>query len=390
MENKNAITENVISVGEILISAISAGIKGEKFEFPQETDFEKLYKLAFNHRVAANIAPVVVTSALASDEIKSKFKKELFRTAARFDAQAQETKKISDAFSEKSIRHCFLKGIKVCDFYDRPETRFMLDMDVFVETEKFAEAENILERNGYEKSAFGDDKDTGYVKKPFFNIELHKELKYDYDKGYEYYKGASERMVSENGFALNMTNEDFYVYILSHTAHHFEVSGTGIKNVIDHYYLNKKLLPLCDKAVLRESLEKIGLTVFAERLDSLCRFWFEGEAQDEAIEKMAEFVILSGVFGNETNQYFSGISRGEYENKKSSYFLARLFPSAKALRPKYPVLEKAPFLLPLFWIVRIISSVFNAGRIKDEAKSVSAADTEKYSQHKIFMENMGL
>jgi electron transfer flavoprotein alpha subunit len=46
MENKNAITENVLSTGELLVKAIAAVIRGEDFEFPQGTDFEKLYKLA--------------------------------------------------------------------------------------------------------------------------------------------------------------------------------------------------------------------------------------------------------------------------------------------------------------------------------------------------------
>ena len=51
-----------------------------------------------------------------------------------------------------------------------------------------------------------------------------------------------------------MTNEDFYVYILSHTAHHFETAGTGIKTIIDHYYLKKKLKPLCNHQVLDKAL----------------------------------------------------------------------------------------------------------------------------------------
>ena len=390
MENKKETTENILKMGELLIGVLRAALNNAPFEFPENTDFEKLYKLAFSHRVAANAASAVIQCPLAPEEIKLKFKKELFRTAARYDAQKNETLEVSALFSEASIKHCFLKGIKVCSFYDNPETRFMLDMDVFIDEESFSDAEKILIGRGYEKATFGDDKDTGYVKKPFFNIELHKELKYDYDKGYEYYKGAFIRMVSENGFALNMTNEDFYVYILSHTAHHFEVSGTGLKNVIDHYYLNKKLLPVCNEAILRENLDKIGLSVFKKRLDSLCDFWFEGAESGEEIEKMAEFIILSGVFGNETNQYFSGVMRGDYSNKKSSYFLSRLFPSAEVISPKYPILKKHKYLLPLFWVARLFSSVFSFGKIKSEAMNVSQTDTKGFSEHKSFMEKMGL
>ena len=214
MENKELVRENIKKVGNTLVSAIKAGVKGESFTFPGDTDFEKLYNLAFSHRVVANIAPLVISCEDASAEIKAKFKKELFRTFSRYEAQAEEAKRISDAFSEREIMHCFLKGMKVCAFYDHPETRFMLDMDVFVDEKSFSAAEECLLSEGYEKISFADDKDTGYSKKPFYNIELHKQLKYDYDKGYEYYKGAMARMESENGFALNMKKEDFFVYIL--------------------------------------------------------------------------------------------------------------------------------------------------------------------------------
>ena len=88
------------------------------------------------------------------------------------------------------------------------------------------------------------------------NIEVHTELKYEYDAGFEYYKDAYKRLVKTgNGAELKMTNEDFYVYVLSHTAHHFSVSGTGLRSVIDHWYLRQKLLPLCDGAVLKEALK---------------------------------------------------------------------------------------------------------------------------------------
>ncbi len=390
MENKNIVTENILETGAVLIKAVAAQIADREYSFPSETDFEKLYKLAYSHRIAAVIAPLVLNCDFASADIKAKFKKELFRTAARYDAQTAETEKISSAFSQNNIKHCFLKGVKICAFHNQPETRFMLDIDVYVENLKLGEAEKILLENGYQKVTFTDDKDTGYTKKPFLNIELHKELKYDYDKGYEYYKGAFSRMVSENGFELNMKNEDFYVYILSHTAHHFEVSGTGIKNIIDHYYLSKKLKPLCNEGILKSNLDAIGLTEFSKNADMLCQYWFEGAEPSEDIKQMADYVILSGVFGNETNQYFSGIIRGEYDNKKSSYFWARLFPPVRALKAKYPILKKAPFLLPLFWVIRIITAVFSAGRIKDETKAISTVENNGFENHKQFLKNMGL
>lgn len=391
MENNNKkITEDILNTGAILIKAISAQINSADFQFPSDTDFNKLAKLAYNHRVSAVVAESVIKSSLADEKIKNDFKKELFRTSARYSALERETLEISEEFTKNAIKHCFLKGVKVCAFHNQPDTRFMLDMDLYVEPEKFNQAEAIMLERGYECNTFGDDKDTGYTKKPFFNVELHRELKYEYDKGYDYYKGAFERMVSADGYSMNMTNEDFYVYILSHSAHHFETAGTGIKSVIDHFYLREKLKPLCDEKLLADGLEKTGLTLFENRMNELCDYWFGGAAADEATMQMAEYILLSGVFGNETNHYLSGILRGEYSQKKSSYFFARLFPPLKTMSFKYNVLKKIPVLLPLFWVVRLITAIFSADRIADEAKGVSTVNEDDHLKQKSFLEKMGL
>lgn len=391
MENKKNETADVLEVGRVLISAVSSQINGETYRFSENTDFEKLYKLAERHKVTSFVAPSVIACEVASEEIKKLFKKELFRCAARHTAQEKETAELSKLFSEHSIKHCFLKGTKVSRYYDNPDMRFMLDIDVYVESAGVEDAKNILLKRGYEYTNSEDDKDIGYTKKPFLNIELHKELKYDYDKGYDYYKGAFERMLaSDDGFAVSMTDEDFYVYILSHSAHHFETAGTGIRTVIDHYYLSKKLKPQCNTAVLQKALEETGLSVFDEKMSELSRCWFDGEKPNEFVEETTDYIILSGVFGSGVNHYLSGIIRGDYTEKKSSYFLNRIFLPLYLMKNRYPILKKFPFLLPIMWAVRIISSFSNRKKYTDEAKAVNSVDKAEKDKQIEFLRRNGL
>ena len=145
MENKNAeITNDMLCVGRVLIGVIGAQIKGEIYQFPENTDFSKIYKLSEKHRVTPLVAPSVIASANASNEIKTVFKKELFRSAARYTAQEKEAEELSELFVKSGIKHCFLKGAKVSKYYDNPEMRFMLDMDVFIEPGKAEDAKKIL------------------------------------------------------------------------------------------------------------------------------------------------------------------------------------------------------------------------------------------------------
>ncbi len=383
-------TEDINSTGKVLISAIKAFIKETDFEFPEDTDFSKLYNLAQNHRVTAMVAPSVMKSQFADGQIKSAFSKELFKNTARYTAQERERQEISREFSENQIRHCFLKGSKVGVYYDNPDCRFMLDMDLFVEPEKYDLAGQLLLSGGYEINSYEGDKDIGYIKKPFLIVELHKELKYDYDKGYDYYKGAFARMNCLNGYEMNMTNEDFYVYILSHTAHHFETGGTGIKSMVDHYFLRQKLKPQCNAEFLADALAEIGLDKFSEKMDNLCDFWFENKDADELTKEMSDYIILSGVFGNETNSYISGIIRGAYGEKTDSYFIQRLFPPLKKMRVRYTILKKCPFLLPVFWCVRIFNSFFDRKKIIAETRAVISTDDAQKQNLKEFFGNMGL
>lgn len=384
------VTQNILEIGSVLISAIKAQITETDFEFPESTDFKALYKLSQNHRVTAMVAPQVMKSKVADSQVKGAFSKELFKTAARYTAQEKERQELSEELSKKAIKHCFLKGSKVGVYYNNPECRFMLDMDLYVEQERFNEAEKILVSRGYELSTNSDDKDTGYIKKPFLIVELHKELKYDYDKGYEYYKGAFDRMTCTEGYEMSMTDEDFYVYILSHTAHHFEAAGTGMKSIIDHYYLKENLKPKCDLVVLENDLKAIGLYNFAEKIDKLCDFWFKDGECDSLTKDTSDYILLSGVFGNVTNSYISGIIRGNYGNSSDSYFIKRLFPPLKTMRNRYTVLQKLPFLLPVFWFIRILTSLINPSRVFNETKTVITADDAQKEKQKQFFDNIGL
>ncbi len=389
-EKDKEITVDIINTGNILISAIKSQITETDFEFPVNADFNKLFNLAQNHRVTAMIAPAVMKCGFADGQIKSLFAKELFKCSARYTAQEKERQDLSEKFSEAGIKHCFLKGSKVGEYYKNPDCRFMLDMDLYVSAEKFEEAEKILLSCGYEVSTHDADKDKGYIKKPFLIVELHRELKYDYDKGYEYYKGAFERMYCADGCAMRMTDEDFYVYILSHTAHHFETDGTGIKSIVDHYFLRENLKPKCDLAILEKALEEIGLRQFEKNMDKLCDCWFKDGESDRLIAELSEYIFLSGVFGNEKNGYISGIIRGEYDDSSDSYFFRRLFPPLKTMKNRYNILKKAPALLPVFWCMRILTSLINPKRLLSETKTVVSTDDSQKEKQKQFFSDMGL
>lgn len=380
-------TAACLETGRTLIKIIDGIINDTEPEIPEGTDFEKILKLSFSHRISGFVAYGVKNYNIP-EAVAKKFESELFKTAARHTAQEREIKELSAIFSQEKVEHCFLKGLKISSLYDVPEMRFMLDIDIFINPEKYDLATELMKKRGYEEIS-ADDKDLSLSKKPFLNIDLHKELKYDYDLGYEFYKNVYERLLSlPDSYEKTMTSEELYVYLLSHTAHHFATAGTGIKSVIDHYYIMKNLVPRCDKDVLNRYLEESGLNLFNEAFSKLCRVWFMAEEGDELTSQMGDYVILSGAYGTGINYYVNSVLR--ISNDKKSYFLSRLFPKYETMCYRYPVLKKCKVLLPVFWVIRIFSTVFDVKRIKNEATGVAGVETENKEKQNKFLNNVGL
>ena len=229
-------TASCLETGEILIKIIKGIIENEKKDIPENTDFNKIMKLAYAHRISGFVAYACKYYDI-EEPIKTKMATEIYKTAARHTAQEHEIKELSTDFTKSEVEHCFLKGLKVSSLYDIPEMRFMLDIDIYINREKYEKAIEVMKNREYEVGC-ADEKDCSLSKKPFLNVDLHQELKYDYDLGYEFYEKVNERLISlENSFEKLMSNEELYVYLLSHTAHHFATAGTVIKSVIDHYYI---------------------------------------------------------------------------------------------------------------------------------------------------------
>ena len=168
----------------------------------------------------------------------------------------------------------------------------------------------------------------------------------------------------------------------------FATAGTGIKSVIDHYYILKNLVPKCNNEILNDYLTQSGLKDFNESFTNLTKYWFMDAKADETIKKMSDYIILSGAYGTDINFFVNSVLR--ISDDKKSYFLERLFPNLETLSYRYPILKKYKFLLPLFWVIRIFSSVFDFNRIKNEATGVANVEADKKEKQEIFLKNVGL
>ena len=115
------------------------------------------------------------------------------------------------------------------------------------------------------------------------------------------------------------------------------------------------------RAYLAGELEKLGLLELAQQVQVLSRCWFEtGEDIPDGLLPLSQAVYSAGTYGTLEQRTQSRMARlrQKYPNPVTRFFaycLPRFFRPLSEMKRHYPVLEKAPILLPVFWIVRIVS-----------------------------------
>ena len=99
-------------------------------------------------------------------------------------------------------------------------------------------------------------------------------------------------------------------------------------------------------------LKKIELDKFFLHMRKAADYMLDGAEPDELTSEIAEFIFDSNTYGKQQNMQTYAVK------SRSSFVFGRLFPKLDFMSIRYPVLKKAPVLLPLFWIVRLVSSLF--------------------------------
>ena len=130
---------------------------------------------------------------------------------------------------------------------------------------------------------------------------------------------------------------------------------------MDVYIFRRATEGKLDCAYIEQEIEKLGLSDFLHTIEELAAVWFGNKVGQlsASAEEMA-FYILSGSTYGSKDLYSVGTVR-EYMSKGKSlksarrwYYLSMVFLPASQMARMYPVLKKAPFLLPVCWVCRWI------------------------------------
>lgn len=323
----------------------------ENTECPaEEVDEEKLYELAKKHSMS-NFLITWAKKNAKSEEIKSKIVNDFNQQIIKDTNENLELEKILQQFEKKQIKTVVFKGILMKNIYPQNYMRQMCDMDILTDETVFKDVSKIMKSLGYEEF-YDYEKHLIFQKKPLIFIELHRKLLLEKDVGHEYFDDIWSKCVPyqnyENIFQLN--KEDAYIFCILHLMLHFKFTGIQIRDVLDVYLYNEKYKNELDEEKLNRVFEELQISKFEKNIKQIAYQWFGSEKKDD-FDDVEKFILQGSSMANQVN--FGVDNKGG----KSKYMRQLFFPEYKIMKEKYPILKKAPILLPATWIARIFKDI---------------------------------
>lgn len=342
------------------LSLVSSVLNDTEAPLPYENcSLESIKRIADETRMDAIFDEAVLMLSKkysVSDELLSYAKNNLNHWIYIDTAMKYEIENLLKCFDKEQIYNLPMKGYFLKNDYPNPFDRSIADYDILFDINDIDSIKNIFKQNGY-KFKKNDDQQYHFVKAPFMYIEMHRSLLKKDNKNYSLLENQLEKAKVRDGYSYSkeMTLEDYYIYMLLHSAKHFSQGGIGIRMIADEYVFYKKYSDQLNQKYLSEQFEKLGITLFEKKLRDISLKWFSPDSSITDFDDVEEFILMSMTLGRLDVAVMSEMEKNRVDEntgkKKSrlSNFVASLFPNKTVMANKYPNVNKMPALLPYYW-----------------------------------------
>lgn len=377
-----------------IIPLVRAAMLSEKGTLPDGFELDACAELAREHQITNILyeGAILCGADVASDGMKKLFARSC-KNLMVSEEQLYEIQVVCDLLEKNGIDHMPVKGTLLKKIYPKTDMREMSDADILIHPEDYPKIKVIMDELGYEEK-LESDHDFTFVKGKI-TLEMHKYLVSPKHKAmFDYFEKVWEKALTTQGCShrFELPPTDNYIYLFMHLSKHYIDGGIGIKHITDMFVMKGDKI---DEGYVIEALERMKLADFYKNIVRLIDVWFYGKQSDDVIEFISEFIISGGAYGTYENHMLSltagGSSFKPVKHAKVKRYIRLIFPTLADMKYSYPVLLKAPVLLPFVWVYRWFAVLFGKrGDIGKAKQSVDAVSDEKISQYVKAMEYVGL
>ena len=341
---------------KFIIDAVKSAITNTPIDKNYENvNHRKVCSIALSHCISSLLSRALKLSSISVDEdilkkISASDKIMLMSSLARKNAREN----IAKIFRENDVDFVLLKGANLQNLYPENHWRYSCDIDVLVKEKDYEKSYKIFKNAGYDFDS-RNDKHYVFTKKPYICVEIHKKLCSENN----FFENVWQNTIEKDG-SLVFKKEFELAYLVYHIAENFSKNaGIGIHSVTDIYLYIKNYKNEIDEKVLYDYLEKNGILKFYQSLKTLGEIWFENKESSEFYDRLTDFIISGNRNGNASNAASIRMNNNKpLFFEKILFMFSKIFLPYKDLKKIYPALEKVPFLLPVFWLIRIAGIVF--------------------------------
>ena len=365
----------------------ACALQGKVPENPP-SDPEALYKFCKFHSITSIVAMAleeIWKTAPIDEAVMTKWRQARDKVIRKNILLNAERERILGFLESIGCWYMPLKGSLLQYDYPKFGMRQMSDNDILFDETMQRQVYEFMTGSGYEAVTYQQGKDDEYVKKPLYNIEMHRALFGNalYPELAEYFRDVKQRLIKDeqNQFGYHFSREDFYIYMVTHAYKHFIHGGVGIRNLLDVYVYDSKYGAEMDWEYLGRELGKLGAWEFDLSCRSLGKKLFADPdahreySQDELA--VLDNFFSSGTLGTEQQameKRLKALSGDGKSGGKLRYVMQRLFPKLELLNERYFILYKQPWIAPVFYVIRLFSLIFRREAIGRELRNLGNAD----------------
>ena len=409
-------------VEKLFLEALEASLNNSQVSWDEELEPQEwlfLFRLAEIHHVLPLVYEAVYNCP-AAKRMESRlqpFKQRTVQMVMLQTIKTDEFLQLYEYLRSRGLAPCVVKGIVCRNLYGKPDCRMSGDEDMLIVPEQFEACHKAM--LGYGMVPVQPERDiTGEYEVPYrkegspLYIELHKSLFPPESEAYGdlncFFSGVTERLTEisvQGGSVYTMNDTDHLFYLLCHSFKHFLHSGFGIRQVCDIVLFANSRGPMLDWQEILRKCREIHADLFAAAVFQIGRKYltfdyskacYPEEWQKIQIDEgpMLEDLLESGIYGNSSlsrmhssNITLNAVAAGKKGRKVDGTVLRTVFPSLRQMEYRYAYLKRAPFLLPVAWVERILKYRKETGQMPGneavESVKIGSRRTEMMKQYGI-------
>lgn len=343
----------------ILIELVHVALVGKKLD-PSTVQLlngevlTTIHRMAKKHDLSHVISDVIYQNNISVDDgFRRCLQQRHYASVCRCEQMKYAQSQIYTAFEQAGIDYIPLKGALLRAYYPKESMRTSCDIDILIRETDLDSAIAVLEESGFSCGS-RNYHDVSLFASNGSHLELHFNIRENRKNLDAVLENAWDHAVkTDTNHQYAFTDEFFVFYMFAHMAYHFMRGGCGIRSLMDLWVMEHKMGLAYDKA--ESLLKQAGIYPFAWEMSRIANQCFTENRPDAFADRVLDYVVSGGAYGSARNHM---VVKKVKANNTFFYALHRLFLPPDGMKTLYPILKKAPILLPFCWTLRWFTMLF--------------------------------